>query len=440
MTRRVAGFAGAVIALPVIAFAQATARPPAAAAYVDPVAGMTLEDAIAEALRREPSLRATRAEVGVAQGERLQAALRPNPSVTFMQQNEPGGTDTQTRIEVQWPLDLFRKAGRVQVADQQIRVAEQETANRERELAAAVGLKYGDVAATAREESITADLLAATVQQEALVAARVDAGAATPLDRDMLRVEVQRLQADRVREAGAAERALIALKRLLGLPPDAPLTIRDPLEPLVARQIAVPLSGAPDQAAQRRPDVLEAAARLDLADAAIERAKRNGRFDVSVFGGYMRMDAGFSQRGFDALGSLQRVQGLFHYVSAGAMVSVPVLDRNQGEVAAARAQQLGAAARLESIRLTAESEIASARTRDQHAREALDAYTSSGGRSHARQTLDVVRETYELGRATLFDVLNEQRRYLDVERAYTAALREAYEARQQLREASGEVR
>ena len=40
----------------------------------------------------------------------------------------------------------------------------------------------------------------------------------------------------------------------------------------------------------------------------------------------------------------------------------------------------------------------------------------------------------------LLDVLNEQRRYLDVERAYTDVLGEAYEARQALRAALGEVR
>jgi outer membrane protein TolC len=58
----------------------------------------------------------------------------------------------------------------------------------------------------------------------------------------------------------------------------------------------------------------------------------------------------------------------------------------------------------------------------------------------ARQNLNVVSQTYELGRATVFDVLTEQRRYLDVERAFTTALREAYEARQALRRALGDVR
>src|SRR5207253_5207650 len=87
-----------------------------AASYVDPVGGLTLNDAIGLALEHEPGLRASRAQIDMTRGLREQAALRPNPSLSFSQQQEPGGTDNQTRVEVQWPLDLFRKTGRIGVA------------------------------------------------------------------------------------------------------------------------------------------------------------------------------------------------------------------------------------------------------------------------------------------------------------------------------------
>ena len=77
--------------------------------------------------------------------------------------------------------------------------------------------------------------------------------------------------------------------------------------------------------------------------------------------------------------------------------------------------------------------------RDEHAQQAIAVYTSDT-RALARQNLIVVSQTYELGRATVFDVLAEQRRYLDVERAFTSSLREAYEARQAFRRALGDVR
>jgi cobalt-zinc-cadmium efflux system outer membrane protein len=178
---------------------------------------------------------------------------------------------------------------------------------------------------------------------------------------------------------------------------------------------------------------------VNAADARIDLARRDGRFDVSLFGMYMRMDSGFAQRGFGPENDLERVQGVFHNIGAGVMVSVPLRDRKQGGIAAAEAQRIEAEAQLEARRLTAQAEIAAARARDDHARRALALYASET-RDLARQNLDVISQTYDVGRMTLFDVLNERRRYVDTERAYTNALREAYNARQALRTALGEVR
>ena len=154
---------------------------------------------------------------------------------------------------------------------------------------------------------------------------------------------------------------------------------------------------------------------------------------------YMRMDAGFPQRGLSDAGALERVRGMFNYLAAGAMVTVPLRNRNQGEIDVARARQSGAQAQLEAARLSANAEVSAAQARDKAARDALSIY-STDARAMARQNLNVVGQTYELGRMTLFDVLTEQRRYLELERAYTDTLREAYEARQALRFVLGDVR
>ena len=65
---------------------------------------------------------------------------------------------------------------------------------------------------------------------------------------------------------------------------------------------------------------------------------------------------------------------------------------------------------------------------------------SAGAQTLARQNLTVVSHSYDLGRVTVFEVLAEQRRYLDVERAYTEALTAAYKARTALKRALGGVR
>jgi outer membrane protein, heavy metal efflux system len=430
------------LAVQAIAEAQTPARDrhePMAPRFVDRVNGLTLEQAIQQAVEREPGLRAARAEVEVARGVSAQAALKPNPTVTFAQVTEPAGTDRQTRVDVEWPLDLFRKAVRVHVADRDVDVTRAATADRERLLVADVRMKFGEVLAAVRELAVTDELVEVTSRQHAMMAARAEAGAIPPLERDVVRVELQRLEADRMLQGGHAEHALIELKRLLGLRADAPITLREDLEQLVVRETAADLVGAADPAATTRPDIGEAQARVSAAEARIDLARREGRFDVSLFGMYMRMDSGFPQRGFGAENDLERVRGVFHNVGAGLMVSLPLRDRKQGDIAAAEAQRIGAEAQLEGRRLTAQAEIAAARARDEHARRALALYTSET-RDLARRNLDVVSQTYEVGRMTLFDVLNERRRYLDTERAHTNLLREAYSARQALRTALGEVR
>ena len=151
-----------------------------ASQYVNTETGLTLGEAIARALAQEPTLRATRTEVDVATGARLQARLRPNPTVSFTQQAEPSGTDSQSRVEMQWPLDLFRRTGRVAVAEQELQATQQSVSDRERLLAADVRLKYGEVVAAVRDLSVSDDLVATTTRQSELLRARVDQGGTPP--------------------------------------------------------------------------------------------------------------------------------------------------------------------------------------------------------------------------------------------------------------------
>src|SRR5215470_11070832 len=92
--------------------------------FIDTQNGLSLDDAIRQAIEREPALRSVRSDVDVAQGKRQQATLRPNPIVSVEQRQEPTSADSQTMAQVQWPLDLFRRSARVAVADRAIEVSE----------------------------------------------------------------------------------------------------------------------------------------------------------------------------------------------------------------------------------------------------------------------------------------------------------------------------
>src|SRR5262245_26061325 len=99
----------AVCLLPPAAAAQTAGGPQATGgAFLDPVNGVSLNEAITRALAQEPSLRASRTAVDVARGMKVQAGLRKNPSLSAELRAEPAGGDNQTMVSVEWPLDLFR--------------------------------------------------------------------------------------------------------------------------------------------------------------------------------------------------------------------------------------------------------------------------------------------------------------------------------------------
>jgi outer membrane protein, heavy metal efflux system len=443
------GFRAVIVGLGALMLARTTTAQPAPAdlrppRYVDVSGGLSLADAIRQAIEREPSLRAARSQIEVARARRTQAGLLPNPSLSVEYRGEPAGTDNQTMAELQWPLDLYRRGPREAVADREIEAVLRTVEDRERLLIAEVRMRYGQAAAIVREAALADATADAVRRQLNVLRQRVDEGAVPPIERDVMEVELLRFEADVLLATARADTAVIELKRTIGLPANLPLLLRDTLDmlapPLLSGEETSigPLGVAPKDSAaiQARADVREAAAHASVAEARIERARSEGRLDLSLFGSYMRMDAGFPQRGVGEDLSLERVRGVFHYASAGVMVTLPFMNRNQGEVAVAQAEHVGAMARVEATQLAAEAEVAAAVTQESYARLALTSVERSV--RLARQNLEVVRQTYELGRGTIAQVLTEQRRYLDAELAYTRTLAAAYEARAALQRARGE--
>jgi cobalt-zinc-cadmium efflux system outer membrane protein len=120
-------------------------------------------------------------------------------------------------------------------------------------------------------------------------------------------------------------------------------------------------------------------------------------------------------------------------------ITLPVRNRNQGNIAAATAESEAATRRQEFALLTVRQEVAAAFTQWDAARRSLDIY-ERGVRDVARRNLDVVRRSHELGRVGLLDVIAEQRRYIEIEHGYTEALRQVYDAAVEIRRVVGDER
>jgi cobalt-zinc-cadmium efflux system outer membrane protein len=131
--------------------------------------------------------------------------------------------------------------------------------------------------------------------------------------------------------------------------------------------------------------------------------------------------------GLTEQGEMQPIQDIFHFVGGGVTIMLPLRNRNQGNIAAAMAETTVAQRRLAFVLLSVRQEVTAAFVRYEATQHALNIYTK-GVRQVARQNLEVVRKTYELGRTSLLDLIAEQRRYIEIETGYIDALKQVYEA------------
>lgn len=406
--------------------------------YFDPANGMTADQAVIYALSHNAELLAARSEVEAARALVRQAALRPNPSVEFERKEQLSGSDNTSMVAGMWPLELGgRRSARVLVAQKELEVGERLVADRERLLAAEVRNKFGAALAATLKLGFTEDLINTTDRGFRLVAAKVKEGRTAPLEENMLLVEVNRIRSMRETNEGRVEVALLELRNLIGMKPEEPLRLRGDFDHLIS---TLPTVGtATEEALRTRPDIQAARATEELASARIEQARAEGRLNASLTGKYERMDFSFPQQGVNMAGQLVPIQGVFHSVSAGIRLDIPVRNKNQGAITAAIAENEAAKHRREFAELTVRNEVATAFARYQRAARASEIYRV-GVREQASSNLDVIRQTYELGSKTLLDYIAEQRRFIDLETGYIDALLETYLARIEIQRAASEPR
>lgn len=426
--------------IPVVALAVCFAASPAArgqpfsAAVLDPVNGRTVEDLVAAALQRNGEVLAAKQQVAIERGGLRQAGLRANPMVEVSGMKEAGGPMNSFTAGGSIPLELFqRRERRIEVASSAVDKSRYAQRDVERRLRGAVEAKFGDVLAALRNLEFIEELLALNRQALELTEARARQGAGTQLDANLVRVEVNRIDALRADSEARLAMELLELKSLAGMGPEEELRLRGTLDP---PPFTLSQPEAVARALQLRPDLLEAREAEHLAAAKRRQAETEGRLDASLFGNYQRLDNSFDVRGFDPAGQLRPVQGIFHMFTAGVSITLPTRNRNEGMIEAAAAELEQARRRREYAELLVEREVAAAFVARDKARESLEIYTR-GVREQARQNLEVIRRVQELGRSQLLDVIAEQRRFIDVETGYIEALNRYYQAVVRLRTATG---
>ena len=365
-------------ALTMAAFASAAAEP------------VTLAQALDRAQAGSPVISAAEANVRAAEGRARQAGLPPNPEISVEVENFSGTgpyegmSSSESTFAVEQRLELGGKRGARRNAAQ----AEVEAARLR------VSVARADVARDVRgayAEALAAESRALLARQAAeraedlarVVTTLVDVGREPPLRalRAQAAVEEARAKAQAAdSDAAAARRALATL-----------IAADEASVELVA--VSLPeATGLPQGLIDptQSLDVKLAEAETEAARAAVKRERTGATPDVTLQAGIRR----FEDSGDQA-------------VVFGFSAPIPVIDRNQGNVAAARADADAAEANqrlalAESIRRTRDAE-ASLR-----AAEARVLVLETRTVPQAEEALRLARLGYEAGKFPLLEVIDAQ--------------------------------
>jgi cobalt-zinc-cadmium efflux system outer membrane protein len=397
-----------------------------------PQISLTLGEAITQALARNRDLAVARSEASVSRGRLQQARTYPHNPELILEGEAGQGTGRENpalggnekrdiwagRVGIGQVVEVRGQRGmRTRLAEIEAARADWEVRDTERAVVAATMRAFSDLLLVQERVALTRELMGLITQLKAAAEDLGRAGAVPELD--ALRAEVERRRAANrlTLEEVSAAAAARSLGMTIGAPADASLRV-------VGLLLFEPMKGNPEELAaaarSERPD-LKAAEAFVESTAAAWRLVRAERLlpSVTVLATYTRgaeWDA-YYDRGM-----------------VGLSVPLPLINRREGDVAAAEAAVRKAEAQRTRTLAGIEKEVATAFEQYEAVRRVVGEYAERIVPAQ-EENLRLIQEGYRLGEFRLTEALLAERdffetrsAYLDAIAAYNSSLAEIYRA------------
>jgi cobalt-zinc-cadmium efflux system outer membrane protein len=382
------------------------------------VSALTLDQAVDRALADNLDLRAAYYNLEIGRGKLIQAGLWPNPELDFSGNTQRPFSNEKERTYSSDFTQAFPISGRLAKAKRVARVdlaqALMEIRNRERLLIGDVQKDFLTALILRRQIAARNEVKGVNQQFLEISAARLKKAEVSPVDVNLARTEVQRLQLENDLLQAELDARLISLRQKLGLAPDAPVTLEGDLDQLLARFSLTSAGFDPEL----RPDLRETELGIDRANAEIALARAEAWDDWHL---------GF---GVEESRTLDNPTGLRTDRFAGLKLSVPLplWNRNQGRVYSQRATADQAREQVQALVLTIRAEVATAAARARKLKEAAALYSRSILPLY-NQNIQLLKQGFAQGLSEFSQMVQTQNQqvslritYLDAQTRYAEAL------------------
>ncbi|MCO7055646.1 TolC family protein [Pseudomonas juntendi] len=378
---------------------------------------LSLPQALAAAFAQNPELAATSREIGIADGERHQAGLLPNPELAWEVEDTRRDTSTTT-ITLSQPLELGgKRAARIAAAGLGQAIARLDLERQRNGLRADVVQAFHAALRAQTALELAQQSQALTTRGLRVVQGRVTAGQSSPVEATRAQVQLAQAEAQLRRAQTQRSVAYQALARLTG----SPLASFDSLQ---AANLSLGAAPSPDTLLAHVEQTVEwrlAAAQVERGDAALgtEKAQRIPNLTVSLGSQYSREER-------------ERVNVV------GLSMPLPLFDRNQGNVLAAARRADQARDLRNAVALRLRSETRSAVDQWATAMQEVAAYDRTILPA-AQQAVDTATRGFEMGKFAFLDVLDAQRTLIEARGLYLEALATAADARARVERIYGDL-
>lgn len=390
-------------------FAQVSSPPP-----------LTVDEAVALAVRQNPRLTAASRDIGAAQSGVRTARSLANPSLTYAPSiGSTGGSDTE--LLVQQPLEINgTRLARTGVANAQRHAAEAVAVVELRNVVFQTKSAYYELVRAREQTAVTHDLLQSAQEFDRITRRQAEIGTRPGIDQTQTGIEVVRAQQQVTLAGGQVAAAQIALNTQMGRPPDMPIPA---LSPLTIAPQSLRTDSPLNQALASRAEIQVEEANREVFRQQARQARAAGLPDlVPQYRASSLSNRGSSTSGF------------------GLAISLPLLDFGGRRAQIRQSEQSARAqdARIMAMQNQVRQEVTQAQVRLAAADAVVQGY-QQGVLDQARTLLDASLRGFQEGKTSVVALLESQRTYRSVQTEYINAQVDAAVARAELERATGAV-
>ena len=372
---------------------------------------ITLEELQQMALQNNPTFAQSAANIKAAEGRKKQSGLYPNPTVGYQGEQIRGGSfhGGEEGFFVQQDIVLGGKLGlNRQIFDQELKQAQTEA--EEQKLRVTTNVRMSYIQALAAQQTLELRQNLSKLADDAVETSHqlANVGQADAPDVLESEVEAQQAQLAVIMAEQNQQRVWKALGAVVGNPRLTLMQLEGKLEdsPLVNAEELV------QKIVNESPAVRIAELGVKRADAALAREKREPIPDLQLRGG-------IQQNGELLSAPSARAVGLQGFADVG--VRIPIFNRNQGNIATAKADAERAKREVERVKLLLRERAASVVQNYTFSQTAVDRYKNQMI-PRAQKAYEMYTKKYQGMAAAYPQVLISQRTLMQLEVSYINAL------------------